>query len=110
MAAKERRQRVQDALERVGMGHREKHVPSQLSGGQQQLVGVARAIIASPKLVLADEPTGNLDPENARQVLELLRNQVKAHGAAGLLATHSREAAAKCDRAYVLSSSGLALL
>ena len=67
-------------------------------------------VVGEPRLVLADEPTGNLDPENARQVLALLRHQVKARGAAGILVTHSEAAAATCDRRYRLTAEGLAPL
>src|SRR5665811_1295276 len=73
MPSAERKRRVQEALERVGMSHRMKHYPSQLSGGQQQRVAVARAIVGKPLIVLADEPTGNLDSKNGNAVMELLR-------------------------------------
>jgi putative ABC transport system ATP-binding protein len=72
-----------------------------------QRVAIARALVGEPKLVLADEPTGNLDPENARQVLELFRREVKTRGAAAILATHSLAAAAGCDRRYRLGAAGL---
>jgi putative ABC transport system ATP-binding protein len=85
-------------------------MPRELSGGELQRVAIARALVGGPMLVLADEPTGNLDQENARQVLSLLREQVKARGAAGILVTHSEAAAASCDRRYRLTSTGLALL
>jgi len=85
-------------------------MPRELSGGELQRVAIARALVGAPKLVLADEPTGNLDQENARQVLALLREQVKASGAAGILVTHSEAAAATCDRRYRLTASGLAPL
>jgi putative ABC transport system ATP-binding protein len=97
-------------IEAVGLAGRENSMPRELSGGELQRVAIARALVGEPKLVLADEPTGNLDPENARQVLALLRDRVKAHGAAGLLVTHSEAAAATCDRRYRLSAQGLAPL
>ena len=91
----------------VGLAGREASLPRELSGGELQRVAIARALVGNPKLVLADEPTGNLDPENARQVLALLRAQVKEHGAAGILVTHSEAAAATCDRRYRLAAEGL---
>jgi putative ABC transport system ATP-binding protein len=94
----------------VGLAGREDSMPRELSGGELQRVAIARALVGEPKLVLADEPTGNLDQENARQVLALLREQVKAHGAAGILVTHSEAAAATCDRRYRLSADGLSPL
>ncbi len=95
-------------LAAVGLAGRENSMPRELSGGELQRVAIARALVGEPKLVLADEPTGNLDLDNARQVLALLREQVKAHGAAGILVTHSEAAAATCDRRYRLTSAGLA--
>ena len=92
----------------VGLADRGNSMPRELSGGELQRVAIARALVGEPKVLLADEPTGNLDQENARQVLELLRAQVKAHGAAGILVTHSEAAAAGCDRRYRLTASGLA--
>jgi len=94
----------------VGLGGREESMPRELSGGELQRVAIARALVGEPKLVLADEPTGNLDQESARQVLALLREQVKAHGAAGILVTHSEAAAATCDCSYRLTGAGLARL
>jgi len=96
-----------ELLAAVGLAGREDSMPRELSGGELQRVAIARALVGEPKLVLADEPTGNLDQENARQVLALLRDQVKAHGAAGILVTHSEAAAATCDRRYRLTSTGL---
>jgi putative ABC transport system ATP-binding protein len=93
----------------VGLKGREASPPRELSGGELQRVAIARALVGDPKLVLADEPTGNLDPENARQVLSLFRKEVKTKGAAAILATHSREAAAGCDRRYRLTASSLIL-
>ena len=94
----------------VGLAGRENSMPRELSGGELQRVAIARALVGEPKLVLADEPTGNLDQENARQVLGLLRDQVQVRGAAGILVTHSEAAAATCDRRYRLTASELAPL
>ena len=91
----------------VGLGGREKSSPRELSGGELQRVAIARALVGGPKLVLADEPTGNLDPENARQVLRLIHEMVKEKGAAAILATHSEQAAAACDRRYRLTAEGI---
>jgi putative ABC transport system ATP-binding protein len=104
------REKAFQMVEAVGLKSRESSMPRELSGGELQRVAIARALVGGPKLVLADEPTGNLDPENARQVLALLREQVKAHGAAGILVTHSGAAAATCDRRYRLTNAGLAPL
>lgn len=87
MATKERRDRVQEALERVGMSHRMKHYPSQLSGGQQQRVAVARAVVGKPSILLADEPTGNLDSKNSENVMDLLESLHK-EGATICMVTH----------------------
>jgi putative ABC transport system ATP-binding protein len=103
----EGRDRVSSLLDAVGLAGREDSPPRELSGGELQRVAIARALVGDPRLVLADEPTGNLDPENARQVLELFRAQVKGRGAAAILATHSEPAAAGCDRRYRLTPEGL---
>jgi putative ABC transport system ATP-binding protein len=102
--------RSRQRISAVGLAGREESMPRELSGGELQRVAIARALVGDPALVLADEPTGNLDPENARQMLDLLRAQVKERGAAGILVTHSEIAAAGCDRRYRLSSSGLAAI
>ena len=102
--------RAKNLTAAVGLAGRENSMPRELSGGELQRVAIARALVGEPKLVLADEPTGNLDPENARQVLALLRDQVKAQGAAGILVTHSEVAASTCDRRYRLTGAGLAPL
>jgi len=102
--------RPREILAGVGLAGREGSAPRELSGGELQRVAIARALVGDPRLVLADEPTGNLDPDNARRILSLLRTQVKEKGAAAILATHSEQAAAGCDRRYRLSSAGLAPL
>ena len=103
-------EKAKAAIASVGLAGREASPPRELSGGELQRVAIARALVGEPRLVLADEPTGNLDPENARQVLGLLRTLVKARGAAAILATHSEQAAAACDRRYRLSAAGLSPL
>jgi len=100
--------RAADLLAAVGLAGREESPPRELSGGELQRVAIARALVGDPALVLADEPTGNLDPENARGVLALLREQVKGRGAAGILVTHSEAAAAGCDKRFRLTATGLA--
>ena len=99
--------RAKDLIAAVGLAGREASLPRELSGGELQRVAIARALVGEPRLVLADEPTGNLDPETARQVLELFRKATKERSAAAILATHSEQAAAGCDRAYRLTAEGL---
>ena len=101
MKTNERRDRVNAALERVGMAHRAKHLPSQLSGGQQQRVAVARAVAGQPSILLADEPTGNLDSKNGEAVMELLR-ELHRGGATICMVTHDARYAAHADRAIHL--------
>ncbi len=97
MAAPNRKQRVMEALERVGMAHRIRHYPSQLSGGQQQRVAVARALAGNPSILLADEPTGNLDSRNGEAVMELLQN-LHREGATICMVTHDPRFAAHAQR------------
>jgi len=100
-AAGERRRRVAAALERVGLAHRMKHLPNQLSGGQQQRVAVARALVGEPKLILADEPTGNLDTENGAAVMEML-GEINRAGTTIIMVTHSLAHAALASRTVKL--------
>jgi putative ABC transport system ATP-binding protein len=100
-------QRARRALAEVGLAGREPSWPRELSGGELQRVAIARALIGEPKLVLADEPTGNLDPDNATLVLDLLRSRIRARGAAGILVTHSRVAASSADKVFMLGRAGL---
>ncbi|MDZ7813365.1 MAG: ABC transporter ATP-binding protein [Ideonella sp.] len=99
--------RVQAMLDAVGLGDLGARMPRQLSGGQLQRVAIARALVHEPALILADEPTGNLDARHARDVMDLLLNQVRAQGAACLLVTHSEQAAARADRALRLDEHGI---
>jgi len=101
MGSEERRKRVQSALERVGMSHRMKHFPAQLSGGQQQRVAVARAVAGDPAILLADEPTGNLDSTNGEAVMELLRELHQA-GSTICMVTHDSRYARHADRSVHL--------
>src|SRR6187397_491767 len=97
MPSAERKQRVMTALERVGMGHRAKHLPSQLSGGQQQRVAVARAVCGEPSILLADEPTGNLDSKNGEAVMDLL-GELHKSGATICMVTHDARYASHAER------------
>ena len=101
MGGAERRQRVQSALERVGMAHRAKHLPSQLSGGQQQLVAVARAVAGEPLILLADEPTGNLDSKSGESVMDLMK-ELHQSGATICMVTHDPRYARHAQRSIHL--------
>ena len=103
----ETRARATNILGAVGLSGREDAYPSELSGGELQRVAIARALVHRPALILADEPTGNLDPETAARVLALLIGQLREAGAAGLLVTHSDIAAASADRILRLTAAGL---
>ena len=100
--------RVAAMLEAVGLAGLGQRLPQELSGGQLQRVAIARALVHGPKLLLADEPTGNLDPATAARVLEVLRTQARDSGAAVVLVTHSASAAAQADRVLHLRSDGIA--
>jgi putative ABC transport system ATP-binding protein len=99
--------RVQAVLDAVGLGELGARLPQTLSGGQLQRVAIARALVHKPPLILADEPTGNLDPGTAERVMSLLSTQVRAEGAACVLVTHSRAAAARADRVLTLTNDGM---
>jgi putative ABC transport system ATP-binding protein len=100
-------ERVMQMLQAVGLQDAALRLPQTLSGGQLQRVALARALVHQPRLILADEPTGNLDPSTAERVMDLLREQVRSHGAACLLVTHSRTAAARADRVLTLTATGV---
>src|ERR1700722_4986168 len=101
VSGSEQKRRVAEALERVGIAHRSGHLPQQLSGGQQQRVAIARALVSNPKLILADEPTGNLDTANGETVMDLLKDAVKAGTTVGMV-THSLVHAAEANRTVKL--------
>jgi putative ABC transport system ATP-binding protein len=101
--------RAMQMLEAVGLGGRGADFPRQLSGGELQRVAIARALVHRPALLLADEPTGNLDPDTADGILQLLRTEIKASGAGAIMVTHSHAAAALADRTFVLTRAGLKL-
>ncbi len=107
VAEPERAQRTAQMLDAVGISPLAHRYPRELSGGELQRIAIGRALVHQPRLVLADEPTGNLDPRSAAQILALLRDQVKANAGAGILITHSRTAADTADRILVLDAQGL---
>ena len=99
--------RAEVMLDAVGLAGRGADFPRQLSGGELQRVAIARALVHRPALVLADEPTGNLDPDTAQQILQVLRDELRSTGASAIMVTHSHAAAATADRVLILSQSGL---
>ena len=104
--ATERKRRVETAMERMAIMHRSKHFPQQLSGGQQQRVAIARAVVSNPKLILADEPTGNLDSKNGKEVMELL-NELNKEGTTIVMVTHSQHDASFAHRTVHLFDGSL---
>ena len=102
-------ERADAMLDAVGLHGRGGDFPRQLSGGEMQRVAIARALVHRPALLLADEPTGNLDPETAGSILQLLRDETRAHGAGAIMVTHSHAAAAMADKVLLLTHSGLKL-
>ncbi len=99
--------RAEEMLAKVGLHDRGNDFPHQLSGGELQRVAIARALVHSPKIILADEPTGNLDPDTAHEVLMLMRTEIKANNASGIIVTHSHAAAATADHVLTLTKTGL---
>jgi ABC-type lipoprotein export system ATPase subunit len=99
--------RTSDLLDRVGLGHRAAHLPGELSGGELQRAAIARALVAGPQIILADEPTGNLDSATSETVLALLAEQVKDSGAALVMVTHDRDVAARAPRMHTLRDGKL---
>ncbi len=104
------RERAEAMLDAVGLGGRGADFPRQLSGGEMQRVAIARALVHRPALVLADEPTGNLDPDTAASVLALMQREIKASGATAIMVTHSHAAAEKADKTLILTRAGLNLV
>jgi putative ABC transport system ATP-binding protein len=102
MKTAERQQRIKDALERVGLASRMKHYPAELSGGQQQRVAIARALAGSPRLLLADEPTGNLDTRTGEDILQLIRDLHARFAATIVMVTHDMRVAESCERTVML--------
>ncbi len=106
-AATRRRERTDEMLAALGIAHLADRLPRELSGGEVQRTAIARALVHRPRIVLADEPTGNLDPRTATHTLEVLREQIKAHAAAAVLITHSHAAAQTADRILILDAQGI---
>ncbi|MBL6845035.1 MAG: ABC transporter ATP-binding protein [Verrucomicrobiae bacterium] len=107
MPSRQRKERVATILSQVGMEERKDAFPNQLSGGEQQRAAIARALITRPKVILADEPTGNLDSQNGRRILDLMRELLCPQNIALLLVTHSEEAAAICHRTWKMQDGNL---
>jgi putative ABC transport system ATP-binding protein len=105
--ASQRKKLAEEALESVGLKNRMRHFPSQLSGGQKQRVAIARAIVGKPDIILADEPTGNLDPQTAQEIFELFLTRAREDNSAIIMATHNLELAKQMDKLYKLQDGSL---
>jgi len=103
------REKAMALLESVGLGHRLEHLPAQLSGGEKQRVAIARALIHNPKIILADEPSGNLDDETGNAVMDILFELIKKNNTTLILVTHSKEVAKRCEKTYELIQGNLTL-
>lgn len=108
VSASERKQKVKEAMERMAIVHREKHFPQQLSGGQQQRVAIARAVVANPKLILADEPTGNLDPKNSEDIMELL-DDINKRGTTVVVVTHNKDIVNEMRKRVITLKKGVVI-
>jgi lipoprotein-releasing system ATP-binding protein len=105
--AREARRRAEEILERVGLADRARHFPAEMSGGELQRAAVGRAIARKPKVILADEPTGNLDRANAERVFRLLRDVQRESGGSVVLVTHDADLASRCDKIHSMSTQGI---
>lgn len=103
------REKAMELLESVGLGHRLEHLPAQLSGGEKQRVAIARALIHNPKIILADEPSGNLDEETGNAVMDILFELIKKNNTTLILVTHSKDVAKRCEKTYELIQGNLTL-
>ena len=101
------KEKAKELLESVGLGHRLDHLPAQLSGGEKQRVAIARALIHNPKIILADEPSGNLDEETGNAVMDILFDLIKKNNTTLILVTHSKEVASRCEKTYELALGNL---
>jgi predicted ABC-type transport system involved in lysophospholipase L1 biosynthesis ATPase subunit len=109
MSAREANRQAGERLERVGLSDRRAHLPRAMSGGEQQRVAIARALARTPSLLLADEPTGNLDIDSASSVFDLLEELHRERGMTTVLVTHNPDLASRCDKIYLMSREGISL-
>lgn len=110
VSRREARDRARELLERVGLSHRASHLPAELSGGELQRTAVARAVARQPRILFADEPTGNLDRENAEEIFSLLRRLQEERRGTAILVTHDRDLASRCGKIFLMTKEGLRAL